>query len=301
MQTILIIAGGLILLVIIFYIIGKSKGTPETVPNKLPKFYSVYTPNGLQLVKKIEEMWQNNEAMHFGGELGLYKKMFGEISRKDMDEFEKAVGIEGLIDAEEGTLKYIAGDYLTMTAGDLGQRHLKQYIPLSGMNESEAMEKYGLNIHTDELVYDTLKDVDWFEEKTITTSYSYGGFQYKLGGGNGMSYRMGNLSVVANTMQKFTPIDRGRLYITNKRIIFVGTEKRVNKTIDLDDNLEFSIFRDGLLIGKANGKKPLIQFPEWIIKPNTAPLKRDHLNRTIRVLDRVIRKNQNESIPDTKE
>lgn len=300
METIINMLVGLFLFFIIFYIIRKRKGNNKTTPNKVAKFYSVYTPNGLQLVRKIEEMWQNNESMRFGGELGLYKKMFGEISGEDMDEFERAVGIEGHIDTDEGTLKYIAGDYLTMTASDLGQRHLSQYIPLSGINESEAMEKYGLNIHSDELVYDTIKDIDWYEEKIITTSYSYGGFQYKLSGGNGMSYRMGNLSVVANTMQKFTTIDRGRLYITNKRIIFVGTERRVNKSINLDDIIEFSVFRDGILVGKTNGKKPLIQFPEWLIKPNTAPLKRDHLNRTIRVLDRVIRKNQTESLAETK-
>jgi hypothetical protein len=298
MQTTILILGGLILLIIILYIVGKNKNSNETKPIKLAKFYSVYTPNGLQLVRKLEEMFENNEALRFAGEMNLYKQMFNDISGKDVDEFEKAVGIEGHIDENEGTLKYIAGDYLTMLAADLGQRHLKQYISLTGIGESEAIEKYGLNINSNEFIYDTIKNVDWYEEKTITTSYSYGGFQYKIGGGNGMSYRMGNLSVVANTTQKFTQIDRGQLYITNKRIIFIGTEKRVNKSIDLDDILEFSIFRDGLLIGKANGKKPLIQFPEWLIQPNKAPLKRDHLNRTVRVLDRVIRKTQDETITE---
>ena len=98
------------------------------------------------------------------------------------------------------------------------------------------------------------------------------------------------------TSQKFIPVDRGTLYITNKRIIFVGNEKRVNKTINLDDILEFGIFRDGILIGKLNGKKPLIHFSEYINQPNKAPNKRDHLNRVLRVLNRVINKTQFERI-----
>lgn len=289
-QTILILFGVAFLCFFILYLL--SKGDKK----KLSNFYSVYTPNGLQLVKKLEEIAENNQSIPWVGEIKLYQKMFGDLPAATLDNFEKAVGIYGNVDAPEGTPLSIAGDYVTMLAADLAQRHVSQYSPLKAIGESEAMQKFGLNIHANEVIHDNLKRVDWLEEKTITTSYSYGGFQYRLSGGSGLSYRMGNLSVIPNTTQKFTTVDRGTLYITNKRIIFVGTEKRVNKSIDLDDILEFSIFRDGILIGKSNGKKPLIQFPEWIIQPNKAPNKRDHLNRIVRVLDRVLQKNQNETI-----
>jgi hypothetical protein len=296
-------------------------------------FYKVYTPNGLQLVNKIEEMLENNESFSWGGEIKLYEKMFGKIpvsekpeelknfdkndfanadeaavkylellrkypeyTSKGFDNFDKLVGIENYLDEPETSLKYIAGDYLAMLSSDLAQRHVSQYSSLKAIGESEAIQEFGLNIHSDESIHDNLKRVDWLEEKTIVTSINYGGFQYRLGSGNGFSYRMGNLNVVSNTIQKFTTVDRGTLYITNKRIIFVGTENRVNKTINLDDILEFTIFRDGILIGKSNGKKPLIHFPEWIIQRNKAPVKRDHLNRIVRVLDRVLKKNQNETI-----
>lgn len=265
--------------------------------NRIPEFYKVYTPNGLQLVRKLEEISENNQSIPWVGEIKLYKKMFTDLSSSKLDDFEKVVGIYGHVDEPEGTLKSIAGDYLTMLAADLAQRYTSQYSPLKAIGEQEAMEKFGLNIQSNEFIHDNLKRVDWYEEKKITTSYSYGGFQYRLGGGNGFSYRMGTLNVVPNTTQQFTLIDRGTLYITNKRVIFVGIEKRVNKTIDIDDILEFSIFRDGILLGKAEGKKPLIKFPEWVIQPKKAPNKRDHLNRIVRVLDRVLRKNQTETLP----
>lgn len=308
-------------------------GQSET--KKVHGFYKVYTPNGLELIKKIEEMFENNQSFSWGGEIKLYEEMFGKIpvaekpeeiknfdkknyanddeaavkylellrkypeyTSKGFDSFDKLVGVENYLDEPENSLKYIAGDYLSMLSSDLAQRHMSQYSTLKAIGESEAMQEFGLNIHSDEFIHDNLKRVDWLEEKTITTSINYGGFQYRLGSRNGFSYRMGNLNVVANTIQKFTTIDRGTLYITNKRIIFVGTENRVNKTIDLDDILEFSIFRDGILIGKTNGKKPLIHFPAWVIQPNKAPLKRDHVNRIARVLDRVLNKNQNETIAE---
>jgi hypothetical protein len=46
----------------------------------------------------------------------------------------------------------------------------------------------------------------------------------------------------------------------------VGTEKRENRTVRLDDILEFSVFRNGILIGKTNGKKPLIHFLNMLKK-----------------------------------
>lgn len=288
--TILILLGVAFLCFFILYLFNRAD------KRRALDFYKVYTPNGLQLVKKLEELFDNNEAIPWTGEIKLYQQMFNDLPKIDLDEFEKAIGIYGHVDEPEGSQKSIAGEYVTILASNLAQRHTSQYSELQAIGEVEAMEKYGLNIHADEFIYDSLKLVDWFEEKTIISSFNYGGFQYRLGGGNGFSYKMGNLSVVPNTSQRFLPIDRGALYISNKRIIFVGTEKRVNKSIKLDDILEFSIFKDGILIGKSNGKKPLIQFPEWVIQPNKAPNKRDHLNRIVRVLDRVIRKNQNEII-----
>jgi len=92
------------------------------------------------------------------------------------------------------------------------------------------------------------------------------------------------------------PLDRGTMYVTNKRVIFIGVNNRVNKTLKLDDIIEVSLFRDGLLIGKSNGKKPLIVFSEYVISPFKAPNKRDHLNLFIRLLNRVILNNQDKNL-----
>ena len=261
---------------------------------KTPNFYKIYTSNGLQFVKRLEELEANNESITFSEPMKIYNQMFN-TNFTTQDELENAIGVGNYIDLPENSLKFIAGDYVDGIQWNLFQRNSAEFSQLKAIGETDAMKQFGLNIHADEFIHDNINNVDWYEEKTITNSVNYGGFQYKIGSG-GMTYRMGNLRVVPLTTQKFIPIDRGSLYITNKRIIFVGTQKRVNKTINLDDVIEFSVFRDGILIGKLNGKKPLIHFAEYVNQPNKTPKKRDHLNRIMRVLNRVINKTQFENI-----
>jgi len=260
---------------------------------KSKTFYSIYTANGLLLVQKMEELFETNQTLPFLGYIKLYNEMFN-TDIKTLDDFESATGISNYVDEPEGTLKNIAGEYLSTLAHDLSQRHTNQYEKLRTDNEQEAMEKYGLNIHNDEYVHERITRVDWLEEKTVTSSVSYSGYRYRIG--YKLSYTFGSLNLIRNTTEYFKPVDRATLYVTNKRIIFTGTEKFENRTIDLDNILEFSIFKNGILLGKANGKKPLIIFSDYIEKPNRPPNKRDHLNRVTRVLERVLRGNQFEEI-----
>jgi hypothetical protein len=284
-MTSALIGIGIIIFVIAFFAIMGRKGSKTN-------FYLQYTAEGLALVKHLEQMFENNESLNWFGEIEMFNKINNTNHIKDRPGLEIAMGIQGYLDEPEGSLKYIAGDYYFALLSSINLRYRAEFSVLDAFNEAEAMEKFNLNIKSNEFIHLNVQRVDWYEEKTITTSINYGGFQYKIAGQGGFSYRMGNLKAVANKKQEFQHIDRGSLYITNQRIIFVGTEKRVNKSIDIDNILEFSLFRDGILIGKSEGKKPLIAFAEYIKNTNEAPNKRDHMNRVIRVLGRVIRKNQ---------
>ena len=265
---------------------------------KKPNFYSFYTANGLTIVKKLEEIQATNGVLPMNGAIEIYEKSFGQLPDNRLDNFNKAVGIDGYVNEPEGTLKCIAGEHLSNLMFDLSRRYSWQYQPLQTLSEQETMEKYGLNIFADEVLHDNINRVDWLEEKTITTSYTYSGYRYR--NGNAFSATFGSLNVIKNTTNYFAHIDRGSLFITNKRMIFVGKEKRQNRTIRLDDILEFDIFRDGILLGKANGRKPLIHFAEFIQKTNEAPKYRDDLNRTVRILYRVISKTQFQTISNPK-
>lgn len=285
MNTILICFGIAFLCFFILYMLSKNDKKKETT------FYSVYTSNGLQLIKHLESLVQDNKTLPYLGYMDLYQKMFNE-KPETHEEYETAIGIKGYDDLDETAPKYIAGQYLEDLQWVLAHRHRNEFEELYKFDETETMKKFGLNIHSDEFVHEyATKGVDWFEEKTVTTAINYGGLRFNSGG-QGVHYTMGSLSIMQNTRTYFNHIDRGSLYITNKRIVFVGKEKNQNRTINLDDILEFSLFRNGFLIGKSNGKKPLIEFGDYVKKPNQPNIPRDHLNRIVRALNRVINRTQ---------
>lgn len=260
-------------------------------------FYSVYTPNGLALVQRLETMIQNNSTLPLFGPMKIYHEMFGE-NPKDLDDFERLIGVAGYADLPENTLPFVAGQYVDDITWVLAHRHRNQCEKLYSYGKEESLKKFALHIHDNEFIHEyASKGVDWHEEKTITTSVNYSGFRITTGSRN-FNYTMGTLNVMPNTRTYFNLVDRGSLYVTNKRLIFVGKEKGQNRTIDLDDILEFSLFRDGILIGKANGKKPLIEFAPYIIQPGKPPTQRDHMNRIIRALNRVISGTQNTQLAE---
>ncbi len=286
MLTFFLVAAGAFVILVIYLVL--------TADKRKNSFRNNYTENGKLFVARLEEMWNNNESFNWGGEILLYEEMFGSLPARNIDELEKATGVFGYLNEEEGSPKYIAGDYLTNLASDLVWRYDAEHSKLEALNEKEAMEKYGLNIHSDELVHKRFKTVDWYEEKTVTTSVSYGGYRYRSGGN--LAYTFGSLSVSKTTRDYFAPIDRGDLYITNKRLLFVGVEKHTNKTVSLEDILEFSLYQDGILVGKSNGKKPLLVLEDYVFNIKKAPNKRDTVNLLSRILDRVLRKNQFEEV-----
>lgn len=284
MNFILICLGVAVVCFIVAALLPKQKVKPLA-------FYSVYTPIGLKLIKQMESMVQENKTMRYLGYFDLYKELTNE-EVKDISSFEKAIGIYGYADEPDNSLKSIAGEYLDDLQWILAHRHRNEFEALYKYDEAEAMQKFGINIHSDEFVHEyASKGVDWFEEKTVTTSINYGGYRFSSGG-QGFHYTMGSLNIMKNTRTYFNHVDRGSLFITNKRIIFIGKEKKENRTIDLDNILEFELFRNGLLIGKSNGKKPLIEFAPYLPKPNLPSIPRDHLNRIVRALNRVINKTQ---------
>jgi len=129
-----------------------------------------------------------------------------------------------------------------------------------GSNEKQSAEKYGINLFKDEILVLTNGFTTWKEEKTKTTSMSYGGIRMSSGKG-GLKAVFGNVQVIPHKQTYFSKFDSGTLFITTKRIIFVGQNKR-NKSIRLDRVMNVEIFKDGLYIGKDNGVSPMITFFE---------------------------------------
>ena len=206
--------------------------------------------------------------------------------------FWKDLGIDpNYLDIEdEKNIEFQKGDFNFWLEMYMGLRWDYQYKPLRGKNQAEVMNEYKLNIHANEILYFTSKGIDWYEEKTVSTNVSYSGFRFRAG--EAMSFNTGSFDVVKKSVTDFVLLSRGSLYITNQRIIFISDTTTQNRTVPIDDILEFSIYKDGVLLGKPNGKKPLILVPGFA----NSLVPRDDLNSIIRILYRLMSGNENEDI-----
>ena len=66
------------------------------------------------------------------------------------------------------------------------------------------------------------------------------------------------MSVQRITEDVLAHIDTGTMYLTNKRLILMGSRK--NSTIRLNRILDFTPYRNGVDIQKDSGKSPFLKF-----------------------------------------
>jgi hypothetical protein len=130
----------------------------------------------------------------------------------------------------------------------------------SGSGEAVVAEEHGINLFNDEILVMSNGFTVWKEEKTVTTGVTYGGVRMSVGKGSLKSI-FGHVKLHRHQETFFEVYDFGTTFITNKRIIFVGNNKR-NKTIRLDRIVNVEFFKDGIYIGKENGVSPLITVPD---------------------------------------
>lgn len=101
-------------------------------------------------------------------------------------------------------------------------------------------------------------DIDWLEQRTVTTRVNYGGPSFRVKIVKGLYYRVGSVSAQRITEDVWKTIDSGKLYLTNKRVIFMGSKG--NKTITINKILDFNVFSNGIEIQKDSGKSPFFEF-----------------------------------------
>jgi len=94
---------------------------------------------------------------------------------------------------------------------------------------------------------------DLYENRKITKSVGYAGPTFRMKIVKGVYFRAGNVGISRQTEDRLTLIDSGKLFITNKRILFVG---KTNKTIKYNQIIDLTPYTDGVEIVKDAGKSP---------------------------------------------
>jgi hypothetical protein len=102
----------------------------------------------------------------------------------------------------------------------------------------------------------------WYELRTKTIRADYSGVSYRIRIAKGLYYRVGSVKVAPVKQEQLTQIDSGKIYFTNKRVIFDGG--RANKTIKLSALIGIEPYTDGIGLEKATGKSPVIVLDEHV-------------------------------------
>lgn len=94
--------------------------------------------------------------------------------------------------------------------------------------------------------------VSYFEKRTITKSINVSGPSISFKVAKGIRFKSSNLSVNKITKDEITLLGTGLMYLTNKRIIFLGSDK--NHSIKIREILSFVPYSDGVEIVKDSGR-----------------------------------------------
>lgn len=120
-------------------------------------------------------------------------------------------------------------------------------------NEELPTIEAGILIQKNEHVYLEIATT-LYEYRKVTKSVSYGGPAFRVKIMKGVYFRAGNVGVQRHSEDELKQIDIGVLYITNKKILFMGGNG--NKTIKYNQIVDLIPYSDGFQISKESGKSP---------------------------------------------
>ena len=154
-------------------------------------------------------------------------------------------------------------------------------------------ENDSLNLENDEKIYFNQGLPEMYEVKTIKSNISYSGVRFS----NGV-LRGGNLSYTKNDIKDFVFVDYGKVYITNKRIIFVGKKNFKSLNLTFINILTYYIYSDGILVITKTKPillkfEPIMLLLEGDIESNEIdPMQSDDVFTFVTVLTRILNGNQ---------
>jgi len=140
-------------------------------------------------------------------------------------------------------------------------------------NKKQTLEKYkiywqienaelpvlttDINLQKSELLHFKAES-NWLEQRRITKRINYGGPTARIKIMKGVYYRAGSIGVQRVSEDVWQTVDSGTIYLTSKRLIFMGYKG--NKTIPVSKILDLKPYNNGVEIQKDSGKSPFLEF-----------------------------------------
>lgn len=267
---------GTFFICLVIIIIARATSTNEIV---VGDEVALMTPEQQRWLQKVEAMFRENRVLSFLDiyvECGIPKEI---AYSKNSDAIKQVFPFDKNETQHDGYFTFIAYQWA------ISERHRFRYEKLSVVDA----ERYGLNLYDNEVIYHRINIVTLLQEKTVRYNITYSGVRWQSG-----MLRAGTMSMIGSEITRFTPVDIGRLFITNERILFVGKQNNVTKAIPIKDVLYCNLYQDGVLVNVPNRKPILFKFR--IGYSSELASAGDGVNEFVIVLNRIISGTEDENL-----
>jgi hypothetical protein len=239
-------------IVIILYAAAKSKSGKDVLiakedseRNKNESFYQKIideepSENAREALKKVKEMFDAGDSFEYPDIL-VRAGVPREIAySKDSDK----------IDAYLKFGNEKANHLFNIYRLEVFKRYGLNRWALSTIDD--AFDKYKLVLNEGEVLYALFSGIYFLQEKTVRQKVTYSGMRWNSG-----MLRAGTLSYSSRDITDVVVQDYGRLFVTNRRIIFVGGQKNISETMSITSIVDYYLYKDGILICRNNRKNVL--------------------------------------------
>jgi len=239
--------------------------------------------NARGFLEKAKEMFDNGDSSSF---LDVYVKIGVPADITYSKNSEMITSYLGFEDEQ-------ANDLFNTYCLGLSERYDLQNLKLKTVDD--VFEKHKLILHNGEVLFEAFHNIYCLQEKTIRKDVTYGGIRY----GNGL-FRGGHLSYTTKDIKTFEVDDYGKLFLTNKRIIFVGEQKNFTLSMTIGNILDYYQYKDGILLCRNNKKNVIFkesQFKNYDQSDDDyCFLLDDFPNHFISIIGRIANKTENQDI-----
>lgn len=190
----------------------------------------------------------------------LFADLYSEKANSKIMEFlEESLSDQQLSPKEEEQLSELAKNMgIKLDLDEKSKATLGKYkLYWQVQNADIPVMKVNLNLNKGEICHFST-GINWLETRRITKRINYGGPMVSFRIAKGVYWRAGSLNIQRISNDVLTHIDSGTLYLTNKRIIFMGSKGA--KNIQLKKILDFNVYQNGFEVIKDTGKSPFLNF-----------------------------------------
>lgn len=189
----------------------------------------------------------------------LEKRISDQIRSTKVHQFIDGVISRGTVSPEEESeIKLLAKNLNCPVQLDSRQQNALNRLKIiwAIQNGNIPTVSADINLYAKESCYFN-RSASWYQYKTVTRRVNYAGPTARIRICKGVSYRIGSARVQRVTSEELAPVDSGRLYVTDKRLVLLGARK--SSTIRLNKIVSFTPYSDGIELFKETGKSIIIK------------------------------------------